>query len=154
MGGWFKQIHLYLVARWLFWQRANDVITVHILSTLLYILILPFVWCSIAVLSSIHCLTCGGCKGGWKGWRGGVQGGCGGHAGPGVNNTAKRVWGSLREMVLGKGDAILWTERFWEYIAVNVGCAKRTMLVLSLFMPATPGKDGLGDGKREGEGLE
>ena len=58
-------------------------------------------------------------------------------------------------MVLGEGDAILWTERLREDKRVDVDGAEGTVFVLTFFMPATPRKGGRrGEGGREEEGRD
>ena len=54
-------------------------------------------------------------------------------------------------MVLGEGDAILWTERLREDKRVNVDGAEGTLFVLTIFVPATPRREGGREGGREGE---
>ena len=57
-------------------------------------------------------------------------------------------------MVLGEGDAVLWTERLRQNKRVDIDGAEGTVFVLTFFMPATPGREGEreSEGRREGEG--
>ena len=55
-------------------------------------------------------------------------------------------------MVLGEGDAVLRTERLREDKGVDIDGAEGTVLVLTFFMPATPGTGGGREGEREREG--
>ena len=54
-------------------------------------------------------------------------------------------------MVLGEGDAVLWTERLRENKGVDIDGAEGTVFVLTFFMPATPGREGRREGGREGK---
>ena len=53
-------------------------------------------------------------------------------------------------MVLGEGDAVLRTERLREDKGVDIDGAEGTVLVLTFFMPATPGREGGRGREREG----